>query len=43
MKKYIEIGFGNTWFVRTESEDENGVETEHKGIDHLTKVDGVYE
>ncbi|RIV18034.1 DUF3977 family protein [Alicyclobacillaceae bacterium I2511] len=42
MKKYVEIRFGNTWFVRTEIEDENGGETEHRGIAHLTKVDGVY-
>ena len=42
MKKYIEIGFGNTWFIRTEIEDDNGNETEHGGIGHLTKVDGVY-
>lgn len=42
MKKYVEIGFGNTWFIRTEIEDENGEETEHRGFGHLTKVDGVY-
>ncbi len=30
--KYIEIGFGNTWFARTEFEMENGVEYEEKGI-----------
>jgi len=42
MKKYIEIGFGNTWFVRTEIEDDNGDETEHKGIGRLTRIEGVY-
>jgi hypothetical protein len=42
MKKYIEIGFGNTWFVRSEIEDEDGTETEHRGIVHLKKFVGVY-
>lgn len=30
--KYIEIGIGNTWIVRTEFEMENGDEYEEKGI-----------
>jgi hypothetical protein len=30
--KFIEIGFGNTWFVRTEVELENGEEYEEKWI-----------
>ncbi|WP_226675949.1 DUF3977 family protein [Mesobacillus jeotgali] len=30
--KYIEIGIGNTWLVRTETEMENGDEYEEKGI-----------
>lgn len=30
--KYIEIGIGNTWLVRTEFEMENGDEYEEKGI-----------
>ncbi|MFT9598552.1 DUF3977 family protein [Mesobacillus sp.] len=30
--KYIEIGIGNTWLVRTEFEMENGYEYEKKGI-----------
>jgi len=42
MKKYVEIGFGNTWLVRTEIEDENGEETERRGIAHLNKIYGVY-
>jgi hypothetical protein len=42
MKKYIEFGIGNTWCVRTEIEDDEGSETEHRGIEHLSKVDGVY-
>ncbi|MFU1792567.1 DUF3977 family protein [Paenibacillus azoreducens] len=32
MKKYIEIGFGNRWFIRTELENDDGTETEIKGI-----------
>lgn len=32
MKKYIEIGIGNRWFVRTEIEDEDGTEREFKGL-----------
>lgn len=42
MKKYIEIGIGNTWLVRTEIEDEDGTESEHQGISRLSKVEGVY-
>ncbi|MBT2636894.1 DUF3977 family protein [Bacillus sp. ISL-39] len=30
--KYIEIGIGNTWLVRTEFEMENGDEYQEKGI-----------
>ncbi|MEJ8302756.1 DUF3977 family protein [Saccharibacillus sacchari] len=32
MRKYIEIGIGNRWFVRTETEHADGTETESKGI-----------
>ncbi|MBT2682810.1 DUF3977 family protein [Bacillus sp. ISL-37] len=32
LTKYIEIGIGNTWLVRTEFEIENGDEYEEKGI-----------
>ena len=42
MKKYIEFGIGNTWCVRTEIEDDEGGEPEHRGIEHLSKVEGVY-
>ena len=42
MKKYIEFGIGNTWCVRTEIEDDEGSETEHRGIEHLRRVEGVY-
>lgn len=31
-RKYIEIGIGNTWLVRTEYEMENGDEYEEKWI-----------
>ncbi len=30
--KYIEIGVGNTWIIRTETENEDGTEIEQKGI-----------
>lgn len=30
--KYIEFGLGNTWFIRTETELEDGTEFEEKGI-----------
>ena len=30
--KYIEIGIGNTWFVRTETENKDGTEFEERGI-----------
>jgi hypothetical protein len=42
MKKYIEFGIGNTWCVRTEIEDDDGSETEHRGIEPLSTVEGMY-
>ncbi|MFJ8526648.1 DUF3977 family protein [Bacillus sp. NPDC094106] len=30
--KYIEIGIGNRWFIRTETECQDGTEFEQKGI-----------
>ncbi|WP_243522113.1 DUF3977 family protein [Bacillus pseudomycoides] len=30
--KYIEVGIGNRWFIRTETEREDGTEFEQKGI-----------
>ncbi|MFD0673064.1 DUF3977 family protein [Cohnella sp. GCM10027633] len=30
--KYIEIGIGNTWLIRTETELADGTELEQKGI-----------
>ncbi|WP_161979216.1 DUF3977 family protein [Streptococcus sp. S784/96/1] len=32
MEKFIEIGFGNRWFIRTEFEKDDGSEWEVKGI-----------
>nr|WP_248930928.1 DUF3977 family protein [Paenibacillus hamazuiensis] len=40
--KYIEIGFGNTWFIRTEIEKENGTEYEVKGIAGPVKFHSMY-
>ncbi|MGG1594347.1 DUF3977 family protein [Terribacillus saccharophilus] len=31
--KYIELGLGNHWLIRTEYENEDGTEHEKKGID----------
>lgn len=31
MKKFLEVGFGNTWFLRTEIEQADGTEVEVKG------------
>lgn len=42
MKKYIEIGVGNTWLIRTEIEHEDGTETEMKGIVTPFKLKSVY-
>ncbi|MGO4274750.1 DUF3977 family protein [Paenibacillus sp. TAF58] len=30
--KYIEVGIGNTWIIRTETEFDDGSEIENKGI-----------
>ena len=30
--KYIEVGIGNRWFIRTETEREDGTEFEQKGV-----------
>lgn len=40
--KYIEIGFGNRWPVRTETEFADGTETEQKGIVGPIKFHSVY-
>ncbi|WJH36603.1 DUF3977 family protein [Paenibacillus sp. CC-CFT747] len=41
-KKYMEIGFGNRWFLRTELEEEDGTEREIKGIHRPFRVKSVY-
>ncbi|KAA0549827.1 DUF3977 family protein [Bacillus sp. BGMRC 2118] len=40
--KYIEIGIGNTWLVRTETELEDGTEYEEKGIIGPIQFHSVY-
>lgn len=42
MKKYIEIGYGNRWFVRTEVEEEDGTEREFRGIIKPFKLKSIY-
>lgn len=42
MKKYIEMGIGNTWFVRTEFENEDGTEYEVRGVAGPIKPTSVY-
>ncbi|WP_042202150.1 DUF3977 family protein [Paenibacillus camerounensis] len=40
--KYIEIGLGNRWLVRTETELADGSEYEQKGIVWPLKLHSVY-
>lgn len=40
--KYIEIGIGNRWFIRTETEFADGTETEQKGIIRPIHFQSVY-
>ncbi|MDM5185976.1 DUF3977 family protein [Bacillus sp. DX4.1] len=40
--KYIEIGIGNTWLVRTETELNDGTEYEEKGIVRPIKFHSLY-
>jgi hypothetical protein len=40
--KYIEIGIGNTWFIRTETELEDGTEFEVRGIKGPIRPQSVY-
>lgn len=40
--KYIELGLGNRWFLRTESELDDGTEDEEKGIVGPIKVQSLY-
>lgn len=40
--KYIELGIGNTWFIRTETELDDGTEIEEKGVKGPIKVHSIY-
>ncbi|MEK5279717.1 MULTISPECIES: DUF3977 family protein [Paenibacillus] len=40
--KYIELGLGNTWLIRTETELEDGTEYEEKGIVKPVKFRSLY-
>ena len=40
--KYIEIGIGNKWFVRTETENKDGTEFEERGIIKPIYLESVY-
>lgn len=40
--KFIEIGIGNKWFLRTETEHSDGCEIEEKGISFPIKFQSVY-
>ena len=42
MMKYVELGLGNTWFLRTETELEDGTEFEGKGIVWPLKIHSLY-
>ncbi|MEC0092324.1 DUF3977 family protein [Paenibacillus macquariensis] len=42
MKKYTEIGIGNTWFIRTEFEDDTGLEREIKGFTKPFVLQSIY-
>jgi len=40
--KFVEIGFGNRWFIRTEIEDSNGTEMEFKGVIKPIRPRSIY-
>lgn len=42
LKKYVEVGYGNKWFIRTEIEYPDGTEIEVKGIDKPIKLQSIY-
>ncbi|GET68060.1 DUF3977 family protein [Streptococcus dysgalactiae subsp. equisimilis] len=42
MTKYIEIGLGNSWLVRTEYEKDNGTEVEVRGISGAVHPRSIY-
>jgi len=40
--KYIEVGLGNTWFIRTETELADGTEYEERGVKGPIKFQSCY-
>ncbi len=40
--KFIEVGLGNTWFIRTETEFADGTEFEQRGIVGPVKFKSCY-
>jgi hypothetical protein len=40
--KIVELGFENTWLLRTETELEHGTEFEEKGISGPLKIHSLY-
>ncbi|MFD1356708.1 DUF3977 family protein [Fictibacillus halophilus] len=40
--KFIEFGLGNKWFIRTETEINNGAEFEEKGIVLPINLQSIY-
>lgn len=40
--KYIEFGLGNKWFIRTETEIDDGTEYEEKGIVRPIRFQSAY-
>lgn len=42
MIRYLEIGFGNRWFLRTETEFADGTESEVRGWKLPIQVQSVY-
>ena len=40
--KYIEFGIGNKWFIRTETESDDGFEYEQKGMIRPVKMQSLY-
>lgn len=42
MRKYIEIGLSNTWFIRTETEHDDGDEYEVKGVEIPISLESIY-
>ncbi len=40
--KYVELGLGDTWLLRTETELEDGTEFEEKGFVGPLKIHSLY-